>query len=125
MMLVKGDQTTEEGILPDVELFSQMAKYNKELKDAGALIALDGLKPSKEGARVAFNGEEKNVIPGPFKNPEELVAGFWIIKADSLDDAITWAKRSPFKGGIIEIRPIQEMSDFPEEIQKAAGESII
>lgn len=119
MMLVKGDENIEKGMLPDKQLFIDMEKYNDELKKTGALIALDGLQPSSKGVRVSFSNGETSVMNGPFPNPTELVAGFWIIQVASMDDAIAWAKRVPFKGGVIEIRPIQEISDFPEEIQQA------
>ena len=121
MMLVKSGPEAEKGILPDVQLFSEMEKYNDELAKAGVLISLDGLQSSSKGARVSFSGDTTTVTDGPFANPEELVAGYWVIRADSKDEAIAWAKKAPFKGGVIEIRQIQEMSDFPPEIQKAAG----
>lgn len=121
MMLVKGTKDIEAGALPDPSMFADMAKYNDELKQAGALISLDGLQNSSKGARVMFDNGNTVVTDGPFANPEELVEGYWIINAASKKDAVNWAKRVPFKDGVVEVRQIQEMSDFPPEIQKAAG----
>jgi len=120
-MFVKGNKQAEEGVLPDVKLFAKMAKYNDELKKAGVLIALDGLTPSSKGTRVSFSNGKTTLTDGPFSNPDDLVEGYWIIKEKSKAEAIEWAKRAPFGGGVIEIRPIQEMSDFPPEVQRAAG----
>ncbi len=121
MMLVKSTAEIEKGALPDTKLFAEMAKYNDELAKAGALISLDGFQPSSKGARVLFSDGKTTVTEGPFANPEELVAGYWVIKVGSKEEAIAWAKRVPFQDGVIEIRQIQEMSDFPAEIQKVAG----
>lgn len=121
MMLVKGDEKMEAGVLPDTQDFVDMGKYNDELKQAGALIMLDGFHPSSKGARVSFSNGQTTVMNGPFPNPSELVEGFWIIQVASMEDAIAWAKRVPFKAGVIEIRQIQEMSDFPEDVQQAIG----
>ncbi len=121
MMLVKGTAEIEEGVLPDPQLFADMAKYNDELAKAGVLISLDGLRSSADGARISFSQGNASVTNGPFPNPTELVSGFWIIRVTSKEEAIGWAQRVPFKDGVIEIRQIQEISDFPEEIQKAAG----
>ncbi len=121
MMFVKADEQMEAGVLPDKKLFADMAKYNEKLKSSGALIALDGLHPSSKGARVSFGDGKTTVTDGPFPNPRELVAGFWMINVASKEEAIEWAKQVPFKGGVIEIRQIQEMSDFPPEIQEALG----
>lgn len=121
MILVKGDEQTEANILPDKKLFADMAKYNNELTKAGVLLSLDGLHPSSKGARVSFSDGVPAVTNGPFPNPKELVAGYWIINVNSKENAIEWAKRIPFKEGVVEIRQIQEMSDFPPDIQQAAG----
>ncbi len=118
-MFVKSNKEIEKGALPDKEMFVVMEKYNKKLQDAGVLIALDGLHPSSEGARILFSNNEPTVTDGPFPNPEELVAGYWIIKVETKEDAIAWAKQIPFQDGVVDIRQIQEMSDFPEDIQEA------
>ena len=121
MMMVKSNKEIEKGALPDKKLFAEMAKYNDELAKANILISLDGFHPSSKGARVFFSNGKTSVIEGPFSNPEELVAGYWVIRADSKEEAIKWAERVPFEDGVVEVRQIQELSDFPPEIQKAAG----
>ncbi len=118
-MFVKSDKEIETGALPDKDLFVEMDKYNSKLKEAGVLIHLDGLHPSSKGARVSFSNGKTVVNDGPFPNPEELVAGYWIIKTNSKEEAIEWAKQVPFQDGVVEIRQIQETSDFPQEIQEA------
>jgi hypothetical protein len=118
LMLVKSNKEIETGVLPDKELFVAMERYNNELEKAGVLISLDGLHPSSKGARVSFSNGKTVVTDGPFQNPEELVAGFWVIKTTSKEEAVQWAQKIPFKDGLVEIRQIQEMSDFPEEIQQ-------
>lgn len=122
MMFVKSNAEIEKGVLPDVKMFAAMDKYNNELKAAGMLIALDGLEASAKGARVIFGGAEPEVIPGPFPHPDGLVAGYWTISAASLDEAVAWAKRVPFAEGVVEVRPIQEVTDFPPEIQAALNQ---
>ena len=117
IMFVKSNKEIEKGVLPDKELFVEMEKYNKKLQDAWVLITLDGLQPSRKGARVSFSNGKPTVTDGPFPNPQELVAGYWIIKVESKEDAINWAKQIPFKDGVVEVRQIQEVEDFPPEIQ--------
>ena len=119
LLLVKSSLKVETGALPDLQLFAAMEKYNDRLKAAGMLLGLDGLEPSAKGVRIGFGGGEPTVTPGPFPLPEELVSGYWIIRAASLDEAIAWAKQAPFPGGVIEVRQIQEMADFSPEIQAA------
>ena len=125
MMMVKSNTEIEKGGLPDAKLFAEMAKYNDELAKAKVLISLDGFHPSSKGARVSFSKGKTSVTDGPFPNPEELVAGYWVIKVDSKEEAIKWAQRIPFEDGVVEIRQIQEMSDFPPEIQKAASSEAV
>ncbi len=117
MMFVKGDP--EPGQLPSEEMLAVMGKYNEELAKAGVLLALSGLHPSAEGARVRFSGGKRTVIDGPFTESKELVAGYWIIQAKSLAEAVEWAKRVPFDTGDglrgepeIEIRQIYELVEF-------------
>ncbi len=116
MMIVKASQKSEAGQMPSEELLSAMGKYNEELMKAGALVDLSGLKPSSKGARVKFSGDKRTVIDGPFAETKELVGGYWIIQAKSLEEAIAWAKRAPNpsqnEDGEIEIRPFFEMEDF-------------
>jgi len=113
MVIVKADQGSEAGVLPDTELFEAMGKYNEELVKAGVMLATDGLLPSSRGARVRFEGKRRTVIDGPFAESKELVAGFWLWQVKSLAEAIEWLKRAPFDGGTeVEIRPLYETEDF-------------
>ena len=88
MMIVKASKESEAGVMPSEELLAAMGQYNEELAKAGALLAGEGLHPSSRGARVRFSGDERTVVRGPFGPPNELIAGFWLIQAASLDDAI-------------------------------------
>jgi hypothetical protein len=98
-----------------------MMKYNEELKKAGVLLTLDGLHPPATGARVSFKGGKPSVVDGPFAEVKEVLGGYWMIDVRSRDEAIEWARRCPAsENDIIEIRRVQEMSDFPEDVQKAA-----
>jgi hypothetical protein len=112
MVIVKANKDSEAGVLPDEKLLSEMGKYNEELAKAGVLLAADGLQASSKGARVRFSGEKRTVIPGPFTETKDLIAGFWIIRVNSKDEAIQWVKRVPFSEGEIEIRQIFEAEDF-------------
>jgi hypothetical protein len=113
MVLVKATAATEAGVLPDSKLLESMGKFNEELANAGVLLAGEGLQPSSKGARLKFSGERPAVTDGPFTETKELIAGFWIINAKSLDEAIEWMARSPFEiGQEIEIRKIYEAEDF-------------
>jgi hypothetical protein len=116
MMIVKANKKSEAGQMPSDELIADMGKYNEELMKAGALIEATGLQPSSKAARVKISGEKRTVIDGPFAETKELIAGFWIIKANSLAEAITWATRAPNPSGNeeseIEIRQFFEMEDF-------------
>jgi hypothetical protein len=93
-------------------MFAAMVRFNEEMVNAGVMLAADGLHPSSNGARVSFAGAKRTVTEGPFPDPSELIAGFWIIKVESKQQAIDWAKRVPFLGGMIEIRQIFEAEDF-------------
>ena len=116
MVLVKADENSEAGILPDKKIFAAMHKYNEELMKAGVMLAAEGLQPSSKGARVKFSGEKRTVIDGPFTETKELVAGFWLWQVNSKEEAIEWLKRAPFDGGTeVEIRQIYEASDFGPE----------
>jgi len=126
MVIVKATAESEkEGALPDPQLMAEMGKYNEELIKAGVLLAMDGLHPSSKGARVKFSGKSRTVIDGPFTEAKELVAGFWILKVKSLEEAIEWVKRAPSSSTDdyeVEIRQVGEMEDFApilseEEIQ--------
>ena len=118
MVLLKADKNTEAGVLPDEKLLTAMGKYNEELVKAGVMLAGEGLQPSSKGARVKFSGSKRTVIDGPFAETKELIAGFWMLKVKSREEAIEWVKRcpNPLKGdAVIEIRQVFEASDFGEE----------
>lgn len=115
MVLVKADKNTEAGALPDEKLLTDMGKFNEELAKAGVLLAGEGLHPSSKGARVRFSGAQRTVIDGPFAETKELVAGFWLWKVNSKEEAIEWVKRCPNPTGAeaeIEIRQVFEADDF-------------
>jgi hypothetical protein len=116
MVIVKADKNSEAGAMPSKELLTEMGKFNEELAKAGVMLAGEGLHPSSKGARVKFSGGKKTVIDGPFAETKELVAGFWLWKCKSLDEAIEWLKRAPFGGGTeVEIRQVFEAEDFGAE----------
>jgi hypothetical protein len=115
MVIVKADKNSEAGVLPDKKVLTEMGNYNEELVKAGVMLAGEGLHPSSKGARVKFSGDKKTVIDGPFAETKELVAGFWLWEAKSLDDAVKWAKRAPFQDTEIEIRQVFEAEDFGAE----------
>ena len=115
MVLVKATEDSEKGTLPSADLLEAMGKFNQELSNAGILRAGDGLKPSAQGKRIAFNGPGRTVVSGPFAATRELVAGFWLWEVKDMDEAIAWAKRcpNPMPGpSELEIRPLYEESDF-------------
>ncbi|WP_287815459.1 YciI family protein [Pseudomonas sp.] len=115
MVLVKATEESEKGDLPSSELLEAMGKFNEELVAAGILRAADGLKPSSQGKRVAFDGPARSVVDGPFAATRELVAGFWLWEVEDMDEAIAWVKRcpNPMPGpSEIEIRPLYERADF-------------
>jgi hypothetical protein len=115
MVLVKATEDSEKGILPTRELLDAMGRFNEELAKAGIIRAADGLKPSSQAKRVAFDGPGRMVIDGPFAETKELIAGFWIWEVKDMDEAIAWVKRcpNPMPGpSEIEIRPFYEMADL-------------
>ena len=116
MVIVKADKDSEAGIMPSEKLLADMTTYNEELAKAGVMLAGEGLHPSSKGARVRFDAKGKaSVIDGPFAETKELVAGFWLWKCASLDEAIKWLKKAPFEGGEVEIRQVFEPEDFGAE----------
>src|SRR5258705_13093389 len=115
MVIVKATKASEAGQMPSQQLLTEMGNFNEELVKAGVMLAGDGLHPSKKGARVRFSGKDRLVIDGPFAETKELIAGYWLWKVASLQEAIDWVKRCPNphdEPGEIEIRPIFEMEDF-------------
>jgi hypothetical protein len=118
MIIVKATKDSEAGALPSEKLLTAMGKYNEELAKAGILLAGDGLQPSSKGARVRFSGPKRTVVDGPFAETKELIAGFWIWKVKSKEEAIEWVKRcpNPMPGDSeIEIRQLFEAEDFGEQ----------
>src|ERR1700687_5326459 len=112
MVLVKADKNSEKGVLPDEKLLADMGKFNDELAKAGVMLAAEGLQPSSKGARVRFSGGKRTVIDGPFAEKKELIAGFWLWKVKSKEEAIEWLKRAPFDETEVEIRQVVEAEDF-------------
>ena len=116
MVLVKASEESEAGVMPSEELLAEMGKYNEELAKAGVMLAGEGLHPTSKGKRVRFSGKERTVIDGPFAETKELLAGFWLLQAKSMDEALEWVKRAPFDQGTeIEVRRVFEEEDFGEE----------
>src|SRR3954468_10804750 len=121
LMIPKGYETAAPGTMPAAEAVAAMMKYNEALKEAGVLITLEGLHPPSMGARVSFSAGKPKVTDGPFAEAKEVVGGYWMIEVKSREEAIAWAKSCPAsENEIIEIRQVQEMSDFPPDVQKAA-----
>lgn len=123
MMLVipKGYEKAPPGTMPDAKAVEAMMKYNEALQAAGVLLTLDGLHPPSMGARVSFSGGKPTVTDGPFIETTEVLGGYWMTDVKSKAEAIAWASRCPMADNeIIEIRQVQEMSDFPPDVQKAA-----
>lgn len=122
LMIPKGYESAEAGAMPSAEQVEAMMAYNRALQEAGVLIALDGLHPPSMGARVSFAGGRARVVDGPFPEAKEVLGGYWMIQVASRAEAIEWAKRCPGSDNeTIEIRQVQEMQDFPEDVQKAAS----
>jgi hypothetical protein len=122
LMIPGGYETAAPGTMPSVEAVAAMMKYNEALKDAGVLITLDGLHPPSMGARVSFKGGRPLVTDGPFTESKEVLGGYWMIDVKSREEAIAWAMKCPASGNeVIEIRQVQEMADFPADIQEAAS----
>ncbi|ALN60427.1 DGPF domain protein [Lysobacter enzymogenes] len=119
MLIVKATPDSEAGVMPGTELLAAMGAYNEELVRAGVLLAGEGLHPSARGARVYFDGRARRVADGPFDAPGELIAGFWLIQARSLEEAVEWVKRVPNPDGAqsqIEIRRVFDAADFGEAL---------
>jgi hypothetical protein len=118
MILIKGNQDTEAGVMPGEQLLAGMGKFNEEFVKAGVMLAGEGLHPSSKGARVKFSGNERTVIDGPFAEAKELIAGFWLWQVRSKEEAIEWVKRIPNPTGVdgeVEIRQVFEAEDFGAE----------
>ncbi|TXH38239.1 MAG: YciI family protein [Rhodospirillaceae bacterium] len=121
LMIPKGYESAEPGAMPSAEAVAAMMKYNEALQEAGVLVGLDGLHPPSMGARVSFAGGKAKVTDGPFIEAKEVLGGYWMIDVTSKEEAVAWAMRCPgSENEVIEIRQVQEMEDFPEDVQKAA-----
>ncbi len=112
MVLVKANKDSEAGVLPSHEMLAKMGKFNEELVKAGVMLAGEGLHPSSKGARVRFTGGKPSVTEGPFAETDQLVAGFWMWRVKSKQEAIDWLKRAPFDDATVEIRQVHEAEDF-------------
>jgi hypothetical protein len=121
LMIPKGYEKAEPGTVPSAEAVAAMMKYNEQLQKAGVLLALDGLHPPSTGARVTLAGGKAKVTDGPFTEAKEVVGGYWMIQVKSREEAIEWATRCPGDDCTIEVRQVQEMSDFPPDVQQAAA----
>ena len=122
LMIPKGYEKAAPGAMPDAKAVEAMMKYNEELQKAGVLLGLDGLHPPSMGARVSFAGGRPTVSDGPFAETKEVLGGYWMIQVKSKQEAIEWAKRCPASDNeVIEVRQVQEMSDFPPDVQEAAA----
>ena len=122
LMIPKGYEKAAPGTAPDAKAVEAMMKYNESLQKAGVMLALDGLHPPSTGARVSFPGGKPKVTDGPFAEAKEVIGGYWMIEVKSKAEAVEWAKRCPAgENEVIEIRQVQEMSDFPADVQKAVA----
>jgi hypothetical protein len=116
MIIIKADERSEAGVLPDEKILTEMGKFNEELVKAGVILAGEGLQASSKGARVRFSQGKQTVIDGPFAETKELVAGFWLWDVKSREEAIEWVKRGPFANTEIEIRQVFEADDFGDNL---------
>jgi hypothetical protein len=122
IMIPKGYETAKPGTMPDAKAVEAMMKYNEALQKAGVLLALDGLHPPSMGARVSFAGGRPKVTDGPFAEAKEVIGGYWMIQVKSKAEAIQWATRCPAgENEVIEVRQVQEFSDFPQDVKDAAA----
>ena len=115
VMMVKATPDSETGVMPTEAELAEMGRFNEELVKAGVMLAGEGLHPTSKGARIPYDGDKRTVIDGPFAEAKEVVAGFWIIRVGSREEAIEWARRVPFREGEVEIRQVFEAEDFGEE----------
>jgi hypothetical protein len=120
LMIPNGYSTARPGTLPDSEHVQEMNRYNDALGKAGVLLALDGLHPPSMGTRVRFGAGKPTVQDGPFTEAKEVLGGYWLLQVKSKEEAVEWARRCPaLDGDVIEIRQVQELADFPEDVQRA------
>jgi len=127
-VVYQGDKGRKAGVdfAPSAEMVEKMTKFNEELAKAGALISLDGLHPPVTGARITFPGGKPKVTNGPFTEAKDVLGGYWMIETKSREEAVEWAKRVPaLEGDVIEVRQVQEISEFPEEVRRAANSTAV
>ena len=115
LVIVKATPGSEAGVMPTEQELTDMGKFNEELVKAGVVLAGEGLHPTSKGKRMRFSGSKRTVVDGPFTETKELIAGFWIWQLRSMEEAVEWLKRSPFRDGEVELRPIFEAEDFGSE----------
>jgi len=121
-MIPKGYEKAPPGAMPDAQAVAAMMKYNEALQQAGVLLALDGLHPPAMGARVSFSGGKPVITDGPFIETKEVIGGYWMIQVSSKEEAVKWASRCPASDQeVIEVRQVQEFSEFPPDVQEAAA----
>jgi len=122
LMIPKGYEKAAPGAMPDAKAVAAMMKYNESLQKAGVLLALDGLHPPSMGARISFSGGKPKVTDGPFIETKEVLGGYWMVQVKSKEEAVEWASRCPASDNeVIEVRQVQEFSDFPADVQEAAA----
>jgi hypothetical protein len=122
LVIPKGYEKAPADAMPDAKAVAAMMKYNESLQKAGVLLALEGLQPPATGARVSFSAGKAKVTDGPFAEAKEVVGGYWMIQVKSREEAIQWASRAPMGDNeVIEVRQVQEFSDFPPEVKEAAA----
>lgn len=122
LMIPKGYESAAPGTMPAADAVAEMMQYNRALQDAGILRSCEGLHPPSMGARVSFSGRRPSVTDGPFIETNEVLGGFWIIEVASKEEAVAWAKRCPAGDNeVIEVRQVQEMEDFPDDVRQAAA----
>jgi hypothetical protein len=118
MVIIKANKDSEAGVMPSEQMMAEMGKFNEELVNAGVMLDGDGLHPSSKGKRIKFSGNKRTVVDGPFAETKELIAGYWVWKVNSMEEAVEWAKRCPNptgEEGEIELRPFFEAEDFGAE----------
>jgi hypothetical protein len=122
LVIPKGYENAAPDAMPDAEGVAKMMKYNEALSKSGVLLSLDGLHPPASGVRISYSAGKAHVTDGPFPEAKECVGGYWMIQVKSKEEAIEWAKRAPMGDNeIIEVRQVQEMEDFPADVQAAAA----
>jgi hypothetical protein len=112
MVIVKGNEDSEKGVLPSEQELAEMGAYNDELVKAGVMLTGEGLLPSSKGVRVRFDKDSRSVIDGPFAETKELIAGYWVLEVSSREEVVEWVKKAPFREGEVEIRQVASADDF-------------